>query len=355
LQHIYNISIFLDMRFNCGYGFRSQLAILMCFLFAGTSCVTGPEDVDVSHTALELKIGRFEESLFGLEADSLDQGIAELEAEYGEFFTFFTRGVINIGGRENPSFDNTLMGFVNDPYINEVRGDVAAMYADVTGLEEGLEDAFRRYMHYFPGKPVPEVVTYISGFNSSLMATDKMLGIGLDMYLGADCEYYQRLFLPQYKVENMKRELIVADCMRGWLTSDMELGNNSTMLRQMIYHGKVLYYLDLVAPFTEDQYKIGYTKEQLKWCHNNEAEMWAHLVDAEMLYSTDFTQVIKYIGEAPFTVGFPEGSPGRTGWWLGWQIVRAFMENNEEISLAELMQIEDEQQILSKSKYKPNR
>ncbi|HIO67790.1 MAG TPA: hypothetical protein EYN41_05590 [Flavobacteriales bacterium] len=344
------------MRFNSGYGFRRPVAILMCFLFAGTSCVTGPEDVDVSHIGLELEVRRFEQSLFELDIDSLDHGITEIEAEYGSFFTFFAAGSINIGRRDNPSFNNALMGFVDDPQIKDVMANVSEAYEDIDDIEVDLEDAFRRYMHYFPGKPVPQVVTYISGFNSSLITTDKVLGIGLDMYLGTDCEYYKRLFLPQYKIENMKRELIVADCMRGWLTSDMELdNNNSTMLRQMIYHGKVLYYLDLVAPTTEDQYKIGYTKEQLQWCHNNEAEMWAHLVDVEMLYSTDFTQVIKYIGEAPFTVGFPEGSPGRTGWWIGWQIVRSFMENNEAISLAELMQIEDEQQILSKSKYKPNR
>ncbi|MBL4754756.1 MAG: hypothetical protein JKY52_14325 [Flavobacteriales bacterium] len=335
---------------------KGALGLLLGCALLCASCGTGPEDIDVSHLELDFKIKRFEQALFQLSTDSVEHQIQELEKEYGEFFTFFAAGSINIGRRDNPSFSTSLMGFVKDAQINDVLSEVNTVFDNVDALEADLKDAFKHYMYYFPGQPVPQIVTYISGFNSSLMATDKALGVGLDMYLGESCKYYQMLTLPQYKIQNMVPEMIVSNCMRGWLTSEMVMDDeHSSLLEQMIYQGKVLYYLDHVIPNEEDRYKIGFTADQLLWCNRNEEEMWKHLVDEKLLYTTDFTKIIKYVGEAPFTVGFPDGSPGRTGWWLGWQIVKAFMENNEALSLAELMQMKDAEYILRNSKYKPNR
>ena len=329
--------------------------ILACaFLWSG--CETGPKDVDVSHIQLDLKINRFEQDLARLKLENLDEQLLKMDERYGEFFTLFAAGIINVGRIEDPSFKTSLMGFVDDAQINDVLDEVNKSFVDLTPLERELEEAFKHYMYYFPGKNAPKIVTYVSGFNSSLIATDNTLGIGLDMYLGPGNKYYQMLMLPQYKIENMTKEMIVADCVRGWVGSDLEMDqSNSTLLKQMIDQGKILYCLDLIIPLTEDRYKIGYTEEQLIWCDNSEGQMWAHLVDADILYTTDFTQIIKYVGEAPFTVGFPEGSPGRTGWWIGWQIVKSFMKKNEDVSVVELLQMGDAQLILSKSNYKPNR
>ena len=39
----------------------------------------------------------------------------------------------------------------------------------------------------------PEIFTCITGFNNSIITGDSVLGISLDRYLGADCEYYPGL------------------------------------------------------------------------------------------------------------------------------------------------------------------
>jgi uncharacterized protein YjaZ len=45
------------------------------------------------------------------------------------------------------------------------------------------------------------------------------------------------------------------------------------------------------------------------------------------------------LNEGPFTVGLPEKSPDRLGQFLGWKIVREFMEQNESISFNELIKL----------------
>jgi len=46
-------------------------------------------------------------------------------------------------------------------------------------------------------------------------------------------------------------------------------------------------------------------------------------------------------------------TPGRVGQWVGWQIVRSFMENNE-ITVQQMLKM-DPKEIFEMSKYKPKK
>jgi uncharacterized protein YjaZ len=64
----------------------------------------------------------------------------------------------------------------------------------------------------------------------------------------------------------------------------------------------------------------------------------------------------QFINLAPFSKFYLEidnESPGRIGRWIGWQIVRSYMENNK-IALQEMLK-KDEKEIFENSKYKPKR
>ena len=51
----------------------------------------------------------------------------------------------------------------------------------------------------------------------------------------------------------------------------------------------------------------------------------------------------------------PTEAPGRTGDYIGWQIIRAYMKRYPETTLSDLIKMNDSQTILEKSKYKPKR
>jgi len=125
------------------------------------------------------------------------------------------------------------------------------------------------------------------------------------------------------------------------------------LLDNMIQQGKLMYFVDAMLPEMHDSLKIGYTKLQLDWCKKNEAQMWSQLIEYKMLYSNKRMDIIRYINASPTTSGFPLESPGRTGVWIGWQIVRQYMKKFPETTLADLMQNSNYQQILNDSKYFP--
>jgi hypothetical protein len=191
----------------------------------------------------------------------------------------------------------------------------------------------------------------MSGFNYAIETSS--FSIGLEMYLGNKSPFYEMLQFPAYKRVNMRKEYIVSDLVHAWMEKTFPNTNKSgTLLNQMMYQGKLLYMVDALMPEEQDTIKIGYSKKQLDWCIENE-NMWGYLIKNKFLYSNEITTVTKFTGEAPFTTGFVKDSPGRTGVWIGWRIVRKYMENNPKVTLQQLMAETDAQKILANSKYKP--
>ncbi|MDP6908231.1 MAG: hypothetical protein QF371_01935, partial [Flavobacteriales bacterium] len=88
------------------------------------------------------------------------------------------------------------------------------------------------------------------------------LAIGLDMFLGADYPIYPMAGLPKYRFDNMKRDQIVPQAMKGWLQSMFETDvERSTLLDYMVFEGKLLYVLDAVLRNSTDSIKIGFRPE----------------------------------------------------------------------------------------------
>lgn len=129
-----------------------------------------------------------------------------------------------------------------------------------------------------------------------------------------------------------------------------------SFLSQVIRQGKKLYLMDKLIPWVEDPVKIGYTKKEFEWVEANESEIWRYFVDRKLLFSTDQKLRVRFIDPAPFSKFYLEldaESPGRVGTYIGWQIVRAFMANND-VSLQQML-IEPEESLFTKSGFKPKK
>ena len=75
------------------------------------------------------------------------------------------------------------------------------------------------------------------------------------------------------------------------------------------------------------------------------------------MFSTDSKLPGRFINPAPFSKFYLEEidneSPGKIGQYIGWQIVRAYMENNN-VSLNELL-ITTTEDIFNNSRFKPRK
>jgi hypothetical protein len=316
--------------------------------------VPGGDDLDLSGIEVDAHIDRFEQDLF---ASQDEANIINLKSKYPNFFPIYVTSIIGMGGPNDEALSHYLSSFAEDRQIKEVYQRSQAVFPSLATQEADFEEAFKRYKYFFPNKPVPRLISFISGFSYTIVVDDSLLAFGLDMYLGEDSEYYPRLGIPKYRFLNMSPDHIVSDCMKAWMATEYELGKeDNDLLSQMIYHGKLLYALDRLLPEHSDAIKAGHTEEQIEWCKSNEADVWFHFVDRNVLYEIDNNVLTKYLNEGPFTPGFPDGSPGEIGKWIGWQIVRKYMQSHPDVTLAQLFEGElTAQQLLTESKYKPNK
>jgi len=334
--------------------------ILICFfiffIFYFTSCRETKHEIDTSGISINISFSRFEKDLFSQPLPVTSSVVADLRNQYPDFFDLFCTRIIRIHAGDDSTTASNLNMFVTDHDIITIYKKTVQIFPDLDWLKEDLTEMLKHYSYYFPEKPVPGIVSYISAFNYTVITTDSLTGIGLDMYLGRDCEFYPGLGLPQYKISQLSKEYIVRDVIKALFQSDYDPDQVSNeFLSQIIYQGKLLYYTDLMAPGMEDTLKIGYTAEQVKWCFNNESNIWGFMIENNLLYSKEPSRYIRYINDGMTTPGLPKESPAKLGAWIGWKIVRAYMSKHPDLPLKGLLEEKDAQKILAESGYKPGK
>lgn len=246
--------------------------------------------------------------------------------------------------------------FITDPFLMDIAMACDSQFVNMDEQEAAINDAYRHYHYYYPKANIPEFYSYVSGldFEYPVQLHDNIMLIALDMYLGKDFPPYAMAGIPQYRTKRAEAPYLVCDVMleiaRGM---PVKYRTENILLDQMIEQGKLLYFLDACMPEAPDTLKIAFSEDQMDWCYGNESNLWAFVIENELLFSSDYEKTHKLIIDGPFTSFFPDGSPGRTGWWLGWQIVRSFMENNPDVSIPQMMEEMTARQILDNSQYNP--
>lgn len=305
-----------------------------------SSCESNPLDVDVSGVDVDIKVERMEKELFDSGKDPMILN-EELLKKYGMLYEAFMIDMLGEVPPSNPQAPIVLEEFVGHPDMQNIYHEIEGEFSDFSSYEAGIEESFKHYKYYFPDSLIPDVVTFYSNFNSNVFPYGNRIGVGLDMYLGSDNDLVKSLpadIFPQYIKDKMNAEFMVADVMKGWLMNRFfdELHDGEDFLSSIITLGKIMYLLDAMLPLEEDHIKFGCSAEQIQWCKFNEPNIWKTIVDEQVLYSKDKAVILQYVSDGPFTKGMPHESPGKVGVWLGWQIVRDYVEQNE-IGVLELL------------------
>ena len=126
------------------------------------------------------------------------------------------------------------------------------------------------------------------------------------------------------------------------------------LLSQIIYKGKMMYFLDQVLPELAMEDKFRFTDEQMAWVEENEASIWKYFVQKDLLFSKKESEFRSYVNYAPFAKGMPKEAPGRVAYFIGYRIVCDYMQNNK-IDIESLIYLIDSNEFLKKSRYKPNK
>jgi len=337
-----------------------QIYLIFLISLLLTAC-NRHKKIDVSNIPVNVNIERFDHDFDDMRTKPMAQQAAYLERKYGAFYPDFLKLILetdNVNTSDTTYFQ-TLRTILNGQPYKDLRHDVEAVYPDMDKQNESLTDAFRHIKYYFPEQKLPKIYAYFSGFHAQNTIGDGYISVGLDLFLGADSRFYPSLTeaFPRYLSRNFTPDNITPRVVETMARENMfpENDDNQSLLAKMIYNGKIMYFMDQVLPDVADSTKIGYTAKQLDWCVGNEANIWAYFLDENLLYETDYPKIQKYLTVAPFTPGLGERneSAPKLGIWIGWQIVKKYMDKHPDVTLPQLMAETDEQKILNGSSYHP--
>ena len=346
---------------------RLLSSIILVVVLSFHSCKDSPASKnvpDVSHIDLEdVSFVRYDKLVQALDTNDIKASYNVLKDKYPEITDLYFNKLLNFSAETKDSFYIYVKEFVTAKPIIELQQTVDIVYPDTKAIEADLNKAQKYLKYHFAEYNMPNFYAYITEFGyQTIIFSDgdtDGIGIGLDMYLGSDFNYKQvdpkNPVFSDYLTQTYNKNYIVRNATEIIVSDLMGQQKGKRMLDQMLYNGKRLYITEQILPWVADSIIMEYTTEDMIWVEDNELQIWDFFLENNLIYETNHLQINKFLNPSPNSPGMPPDAPGRTATYIGWQIVRSYMQRHPETSLQELISLSQSQKLLELSRYKPKR
>jgi hypothetical protein len=321
-----------------------KILFLVLFTAAFAGC-TDSDKPDVSHVKKNTSFKRFDQAFF--EIDSNKQVFYDhLPALRSAFPHFFM-------SNETSRFFYLQR---KEEMPTKLYAEVQAVLGDLEEENEALNDALKHVYHYFGSNKTYQPYTYISNldYDYPILLADSVIFVATDLYLGVECPYYAGL--PTYLRFYRQPSFMVRDIIESIALSKSVKPKQERLIDDMVFHGKLLYFIHLMMPDVAPEIIVRYTSDDLAFCAKNEKSIWAYFIENNLLFDTSLDTKRRFVDTAPFSkfrTKFDNNTPGMIAKWVGYRLISSYAEKHPDMTIAELMQQGDTDKILKLSGYKP--
>jgi len=323
-----------------------------------------PEVPDTGHIDVkDVSFIRFDRLVSGMDTSDIEGSYKALLREHPVFTDLYFKRLLGIPAEDRDSFYGVIGDYITADAIVALNDTIESVYSDTEALENEFREAFRLLKYYFPEADMPNVYFFCSEFGYQTIIFSDLekdgIGVGLDLFLGADFDYKKldprNPAFSEYLTRSYNRDHIVRKVLSLILDDHLGQANGKRFIDLVIHNGKRLYVMDRLLPFHHDTIVFEYGQESWNWLQQNELDIWSFFLDKELMYETNHLKIDKYVNPSPNAPGMPSEAPGRTGSYIGLRVVESYMDRHPETSLLELAQMHDAQKLMENSKYKPKR
>ena len=328
------------------------LALLFLFLIMA-SCheqeAAYKSKLNIKSESYDLEFDRYEEVLFNLDTTRFQEELMKIQDRYRVFLS---------GDLNNSEAVQYLKDFATDPFSILLYNKVKTAFPDLKQVEPVVEDVFAHFHYYYPDIELPKkAFTCITGVHPDeppVQIINDQLVISLDWYLN-DEEVYDQIGMPRYmSLRRNKLTLAKEVAEQLYMYYLYEWRKQGQVLGEMVFYGRRNFFIEAMCPELPDSVLLGYSSDQWRWAVENEGQVWADIVGNRRLYEAGLDTYMMFFGDGPFTQAYSNDAPSRLGEFFGLNITRSYFSNNE-ISLQDLMQRKDLQNIFQDSGYKPKK
>ncbi len=320
--------------------------LYLCLIILLSACKSDSKiEVNLDGTEKNVEIRYFDQDFWKLDSLNFSSSLSELKTSYPDFFL------------NKDVTDKDWLTRFQDKKIQEFSDSLFQLFSDSSLYVKEINSGFKYFQYHFNGQPIPQIAFWFSNFEmeTPIVSSRNTLFIAEEHFLGPNHSFYQGA--PDYIKFDKQLPYLSTKVFLEWASRynavDM---NDPTFLAKMIYEGKALYFAEQLLNLSEENRIIGYPKQDFEWSQKNEGSIWEYFINKDYLFSNDQKLLRRFIEPSPFSkfyTGNDNVTPGRIGIYIGWQIIKSYMEHNPEVSLSDLMKEKNAKKILNKSKYKP--
>lgn len=313
-------------------------------LFLGLfSCSSNPLDINVEQKELGIRYTNLDSIFVHSNTRRLESAVKQSGLDENEVIAYELGHCLRVGALSDSGTSERIRQFVQDPFIRRVEQRIAEKFGNLEAIKSKIDEGFLYLNHHFPKGKLPENIIFMNScFASNVFCTENEIGIGMERYLGPETDVIRELpsreFFDWIK-EGMRIEYLERDVLTAWIMTHYVKESRQNLADAAVTWGKIIYLTEAAFPNDPEHLIIRYSKKDYDWAQKNEYALWKYLVDEKLLFSENERDRINLLNDAPFTVGLPEKGPDRLGQFLGWRMIRMYMEKHPDTSLEQLLKI----------------
>ena len=330
-----------------------KILFILLTTFILSACQFGGQKDFMRHNE-DIRIYRYDRLQYEATVMNSVSALQKMNTESPQATKLLIEDVLCLGPVNTPHINEKLRDYYKDSVLTQVMMDVTHQFKDVSDLEEKFTKAFDRLKKELPDLVVPRIYTQISALNQSIVVGDSLLGISLDKYLGEEYPLYKKFYYA-YQRKSMNPERILPDCLTFYLFSQYPFlweTEHRTLFDIIMYRGKIAWVVEKALKANgSGQKALGYTDEEMDWCNENALKVWNVMSGRKHLQSTDPMLIRAYTYPDPNLILQEKNVPSGVGIWIGVQIIKEYMKQHKDVTMAELLQCTDYHKLLKDTRF----
>ncbi|MFA5574906.1 MAG: hypothetical protein WC994_07620 [Brumimicrobium sp.] len=303
------------------------------------SCNSNPLDIKLENPPVNYDFINVDKLLNNESEDETKKNLKYLTNKLGDLLLYELSN--NVQKNVTDSSFQIIHDFYQSEYIQELEREKASI--DLTEQESKINKGFQYLSQHFGDSILPDQIFYINKLFSQISCSDSQIAIGLESYISPETEIIKSIpssEFYQWQRNRMQLKYLSRDVLLAWVQVHLFHEIDGKLAEHFIQAGKILYVLNACFPKETESYVLRYSEEAFDWATKNESIVWEYIVSQQILFSSDVTTRVNFLNEGPTTVGLSQDSPDRMGQFIGYKIVKGFMNKNKSLSLQELLDTE---------------
>ncbi len=311
--------------------YLSAIIILVCAMFA-VSCKN--QSGNDAHRA-SVVVAPLQETLYTASQLDSTTAVSMLDSVIAAY-PFEITAAMKVMGYDSVSVKN-IYELAHTPAVEifapaaiELAPDNASISSNVANILTAADDNGVDLTNY-------RFATTVWGKPQSILFCDSVMIIGLNHYLGADYDGYRGM--DEYRRASKTPEALPYDMAEALVATTLPYiaTDDASTINRMIYEGTLTEAKMRLVADADPASALGYTSEQYQSLLENEKWIWNKMITEGMVFDHDPTTALRLVSPAPVCSMISPECPGRVGRFIGYRIVRAYLDSHPETKLSELL------------------